>query len=263
VISARRMLVCTHHNLALLAEMKLVLALSLLACCQAIDVEDGSLIQLFLTKKLNLTTLLTPDLSAFDWGAAGPYTATGTISFAVTWPFTTNASAPTPVTLAVDPIHGYVTIDFSPRVQYVVSNGFYYVEGSDCYTTTNRPTNFSHYNLLYQQLRQTTVHLDLINGIVKTYTGLVIDPANGGEYGSYLIQTNQKNQVISYGFQQTIVQDYIGNSKVSGTMLFNQFKSGLPDKTWGILPTICHNATVQDYDAQFFPSSIYYNPYLV
>jgi len=242
-----------------------LLALSFLAGSQAIDVDVGGLLQLLLTNKLNLTALLTPDLSAFNWSAAGPYTATGTASFALTWPFVSNATAPIPVTLAVnpDPVSGYVTISFPPRYQYVVPLGFYFVDASGCYNTPTKPTNYTHYQLVYQQLRQTEVHLDLLNGIVKTYSGLVIDPAFGGDYGSFLIQTNQKNQVIAYGFQQAMVRAGIGNTKTSGTLLFTQFQQGLPNPKWSTLPATCDNATVKDYDAEFYPSPPYFYPYPV
>jgi len=236
------------------------------------DVDVGSLISNVVGNVLDNFAILQPDLSGFDWNAGGRYVARGVSRFNMVWPFQPPVLGPfNESSLAVDPVAGVITFLFPIGYQYVIPAGFFYGDASGCYTVPN----VTHTGFVdkYRMMRNWVVNFDpLRGGIIKTYGGSIRDPGFGPDYGTVMIQSNPKKQIVSYGFQQMIVQTIpappptnftLLNSKVVGSFVFNEWIEGPLPPVYTTLPADCAPATVKDYVAHFYPTGVYFNPYPV
>jgi len=96
----------------------------------------------------------------------------------------------------------------------------------------------------------------LTQGLIKTWGGLVKDPAFVGRYGSLMAQTDYLNRATALGFAQTLQAPGLGPAaKVFGAFTFDKWTSGPLPNQYKVLPTACLGGNALPYAPFYYPST--------
>jgi len=194
-----------------------------------------------------------------DWTAAGSYTAFGTVTYYLTYPFYLQVSSYN-ITLVVDTgnkVIAFITDDYTGGAQWVTSTGYYFVfngtlpncvhkeEGTyDSWVKAYKQALFTH--------RATIPHLPF--PVVNNYGGLVADPSSCGSSLAFLGSQTPDGKVANYNVHSYLWQGVCGageETKVFQKIEFQSFGPP-PTPTQIALPTLC-NSNLGDYCATYYP----------